>query len=51
MPEQVSNAIRVQATANSSMAIPTLVTNHRIAIYPEESAKILNTKVYDHTNK
>jgi hypothetical protein len=51
MPEQASNAIRVQATANSSMAIPTLVTNHHIAIYPEETAKILNTKIHDHTSK
>jgi hypothetical protein len=47
MPEQPSNAIRVQATANSMLAIPTLVTNHHIAIYPEETVKILNAKSHD----
>jgi Cytochrome c554 and c-prime len=43
MPEQPSNVIRVQATANSNMAIPTMVINHRIGIYPEVSEKILKT--------
>jgi hypothetical protein len=51
MPEQASSAIRVQAAANSNMAIPTLVVSHRIAIYPEETAKILNAKVHDKTDK
>jgi hypothetical protein len=41
MPAQSSKAIRVQATANSTLAIPTTVVNHRIAIYPEETEKIL----------
>lgn len=44
MPEQASKAIRVQANANSMQAISTLVVNHRIAIYPEETTKILKTK-------
>jgi len=43
MPEQASNVIRVQEAANTNNAIPTLVRNHRIAIYPEETAKILKT--------
>jgi hypothetical protein len=34
MPEQNSGVIRVQAVANSSKAISTMVVNHRIAIYP-----------------
>jgi hypothetical protein len=47
MPEQASNVIRVQASSNSTLAILTLVVNHRIAIYPEESANILKTFVYE----
>ncbi len=50
MPEQASNVIRVQATANSMQAISTLVVNHRIAIYPEATTRILNTKVYEKTD-
>jgi hypothetical protein len=34
MPEQKSRLIRVQASVNSSQSIPTVVVNHRIAIYP-----------------
>jgi len=41
MPAQSSKAIRVQATANSTQAIPTTVVNHRIAIYPDETEKIV----------
>jgi len=44
MPAQASGAIRVQAAANSTLSIPTLVINHRIAVYPEEAAKILKTR-------
>src|SRR5450432_396310 len=51
MPEQASSVIRVQATANSIQAIPTMVINHRIAIYPEEAEKILKTIVYRKVNK
>jgi hypothetical protein len=47
MPEQESIAIRVQAAANTTTAIPTKVINHRIAIYPEETAKILKANVHD----
>jgi hypothetical protein len=46
MPGQASNVIRIQATANSNQATSTMVVNHRIAIYPEESSKILKTFVY-----
>ena len=51
MPEQASSVIRVQAAANSIQAIPTMVINHRIAIYPEEAEKILKTIVYRKVNK
>jgi hypothetical protein len=43
MPEQASHVIRVQEAANTTNAISTLVRNHRIAVYPEETAKILKT--------
>jgi hypothetical protein len=46
MPEQASGVIRVQAAANSTQAISTMVVNHRIAIYPEETAKILKTFIH-----
>jgi len=51
MPEQASKAIKVQATANSTLAIPTMVINHRIAIYPEETTKILKTNIHDENDK
>jgi len=41
MPEQPSLAIKVQAEPNSTRAIPTMVINHRIAIYPEVTNKML----------
>ena len=41
MPEQPSLAIKVQAEPNSTRAIPTMVVNHRIAIYPEVTDKML----------
>jgi hypothetical protein len=49
MPEQASGVIRVQESANTTNAIPTLVRNHRIAIYPDETAKIL--KSMNHAEK
>jgi Cytochrome c554 and c-prime len=51
MPGQASRAIQVQASANSTLAIPTTVINHRIAIYPEETAKILKTNIHDEKDK
>ena len=51
MPEQASGAIRVQASVNSTLAIPTMVVNHRIAIYPEETARILKSFVNGKTIK
>jgi hypothetical protein len=44
MPKQSSHVIRVQAEANSTQAIPTMVVNHRIAIYPEETKQILKNQ-------
>jgi Cytochrome c554 and c-prime len=44
MPEQSSGVIRVQAEASSTEAIPTMVVNHRIAVYPEETKRILETE-------
>jgi Cytochrome c554 and c-prime len=46
MPAQASGVIRVQAASNTTKAIPTMVVNHRIAVYPEETANILKTMVY-----
>jgi hypothetical protein len=43
MPELASAVIRVQASANSSVATPTMVVSHRIAIYPEETSKVIKT--------
>lgn len=43
MPAQASSSIRVQASIHSTRSIPTMVVNHRIAIYPEESAKVLTS--------
>ena len=40
MPLQASSAIVVQAS-NQNVAIPSMIVNHRIAIYPEETAKIM----------
>jgi hypothetical protein len=40
MPLQASAAIVVQ-TSDQNVAIPSMVVNHRIAIYPEETAKIM----------
>ena len=51
MPGQASRAIRVQAEPNSTLAIPTTVISHRIAIYPEETAKILKTSNHDEKDK
>jgi Cytochrome c554 and c-prime len=48
MPAQASRAIVVQA-ANNTLAVPNLVVNHRIAIYREETARIMKTKVHDHS--
>ena len=46
MPAQASRAIVVQS-ANNALAIPNMVVNHRIAIYPEVTAKIMKTNVHD----
>jgi len=43
MPELASAVIRVQASANSTLATPTLVVSHRIAIYPGETSKVFKT--------
>jgi hypothetical protein len=48
MPSQASRAIVVQS-ANNKLAVPTMVANHRIAIYPEETAKIMKSKIHDHS--
>jgi Cytochrome c554 and c-prime len=40
MPLQTSSAIVVQAS-NQNVAIPSMVVNHRIAIYPEETKELL----------
>ena len=40
MPLQASTAIVVQAS-NQKVAIPSLIVNHRIAIYPDETVKIM----------
>jgi hypothetical protein len=40
MPAQPSNAIVVQASKNK-MNIPVFVVNHQIAVYPEESKKVM----------
>jgi Cytochrome c554 and c-prime len=44
MPAQASRSIVVQST-NNAQAVPNMVANHRIAIYPEETAKIMKTNV------
>jgi hypothetical protein len=46
MPAQASRAIVVQS-ANNTLAVHNMVVNHRIAIYPELTAKIMKTKNYD----
>jgi hypothetical protein len=40
MPAKPSNAIKVE-TANGKMAVPYMVRTHHIAIYPEESKKVM----------
>jgi hypothetical protein len=40
MPAQPSNAIVVQTSKNRTN-IPCMVISHRIAVYPEESKKII----------
>ncbi len=44
MPAQPSIAIRVQKYINNVQSVPTMVVNHRIAIYPEISDKIAKAK-------
>ena len=49
MPELASTVIRVQASANSTLATPTLVVSHRIAIYPGETSKVFKTLASEKT--
>jgi hypothetical protein len=46
MPAQASRAIVVQSK-NNALAVPNMVVNHRIAIYPEETAKIMKTNIHE----
>ena len=41
MPAKPSNVIRVESV-DGKMAIPYMVRTHRIAVYPEESKKIMS---------
>ncbi len=50
MPAQGSRAIVVQS-ANNTLAVHNLVVNHRIAIYPELTSKIMKTKDYGSANR
>jgi hypothetical protein len=46
MPLQYSTAIMVIPSGNAA-AIPAMVVNHRIAIYPEVAEKIIRAKFHD----
>ena len=46
MPAQSAKVIRVQSK-NNILSLPTMAVNHRIAIYPDETEKVLKIKSHD----